>query len=232
MIHRFKTWKRNRRGQYSHDIVDPEERRKSEHYSRWMDHEILRHWWRNFAEVAPGVYRSNHPTLARFERYAAMGIRTVLNLRGAKPYAPYHFEVEACARLGLTLIDLPLGARSAPSRDRLMAVLDALATLETPALMHCKSGADRTGLVAAIYLMEHQGVPVQQARRQLSLRFIHLAFTRTGIQDYLLWSYEERLKIGPIAFRTWVETEYDPAVITAGFNDLSFLQKLRLQRLY
>ena len=49
----------------------------------WVDHGILRYRWHNFAEFALGAYRSNHPTIARFEDYAAMGIKTVLTLRGA-----------------------------------------------------------------------------------------------------------------------------------------------------
>ena len=211
---------------FSHDITDPVERRKSRVFMHLFDHEFLRVFWHNFAEVAPGVYRSNHPTRARFEAYAAKGIKTVLNLRGAAPRAYYHFEVEACADLGMTLIDIPLSARRAPGKRRLLETLDILGTIQKPFLMHCKSGADRTGLVAALYLMEVEGRSLAEARRQLSLRFIHLTVTQTGVLDYVLWRYAERLKTSDLTFREWVRTEYDGKQIQADFDATGFRERL------
>lgn len=124
-----------------------------------------------------------------------MGIKTVLNLRGATRHSHYKFEVETCEALGLALIDIPLSARSAPPKVRLLEVVDLFSTLQKPFLMHCKSGADRTGLVSAIYLMSVEGQSVEEAKKQLSFRFLHLAFTKTGILDYIIWSYRKRTEL-------------------------------------
>lgn len=224
----LKTWQKNAREKYTHDIFDPEERRKSRFYTLWIDHEILRIHWHNFANIAPGAYRSNHPTRARFEEYTAMGIKTVLNLRGATRHSHYKFEVETCEALGLALIDIPLSARSAPPKVRLLEVVDLLPTLQKPFLMHCKSGADRTGLVSAIYLMSVEGQSVEEAKKQLSFRFLHLAFTKTGILDYVIWSYRKRIEQGYIGFREWVETEYNSAEMTAGFAKATLRERLAM----
>jgi protein tyrosine/serine phosphatase len=214
---RLRDWEKKTQDKYSHDIDDPDERQKSRFYTRWIDHEILRIHWHNFAEIAPGAYRANHPTHERFDDYAKMGIKTILNLRGANRNSHYKFEAETCAKLGLELIDIPLSARNAPTKERLLEVIDLLPRLNRPFLMHCKSGADRTGLVAALYLMVVEGRGVEQAKKQLSLRFLHLSFTSTGILDYILWRYQERQDQNIISFRDWVETEYEATDMSAGF---------------
>jgi protein tyrosine/serine phosphatase len=187
------------------------------HY-QFVDHAILRAVWTNFFEIAPGVYRSNQPTHARFRRYRDMGIRTVINLRGAEVYAHYFFEKESCEALGLTLIDAKLRARRAVPAEWILAVIKAMREAPRPMLFHCKSGADRAGFAAAVYLMVFEGVPVAEARRQLGLKYVHLKFTRTGVQGYILDVYEARLARGPIAFEDWILQEYDHKVIQAAFD--------------
>jgi len=224
----LKQIERRHRDSFSHDIVDPVERKKSQSYLRWVDHEILRIHWHNFAEITPGAYRSNHPTRERMEHYAQLGITTIVNLRGPNKLAPYNFEVEACRDLGLELIDIPLSARRAAPRERMLELVDLLCNLPTPFLLHCKSGADRTGLASALYLMLVHDVPVEQAKRQLTIRHVHLNFTQTGILDYIMWVYEQRNARSPIGFRDWIATEYDHERISDEFAKVPFWKRLRL----
>lgn len=205
------------RKSFGHDITDPAERKKSHWHVRWLDHGILRTFWHNFERVSEGVYRSNHPDHKRFAKYADMGIKTVLNLRGVAQRPHYLFEHESCARLGLTLVTVHMSARNAPDRDRLLEVLDAFDTMERPFLMHCKSGADRTGLVATLYLMVHEGQSLAQARKQLSFRYLHIRKTSTGILDHFFDVYAARNAQDPIAIVDWIKTEYDRDALTTGF---------------
>ena len=207
------------RNSFGHDIDDPVERRRSEWHLDWLDHGILRRRWHNFAQVAPGVYRSNHPNHKRFAAYADLGIKTVLNLRGQAKQPHYLFEVESCERLGLTLVNVQMAARRAPERRELLDLLDAFATMERPFLMHCKSGADRTGLAAAIYLMIYEGADIATARRQLSFRFVHIRRTSTGILDHFLDVYAARAAQSPITIDAWIRDEYDRDALTRSFAD-------------
>jgi protein tyrosine/serine phosphatase len=206
------------RKSFGHDIVDPAERRKSQWHLRWLDHGIFRTFWHNFEKIAPGAYRSNQPDDKRFEAYAAMGIKTVLNLRGEALQPHYLFEVESCETHGLTLIPAKMSARRAPKVERLLEVLDAFATMERPFVMHCKSGADRTGLAAAIYLMLYDDASLEQARKQLSFRYLHIRKTQTGILDYFLDVYAERNAQSPIAIDTWIRTEYDEVALKDSYD--------------
>jgi protein tyrosine/serine phosphatase len=210
-------WERSLHHRFTHDITDPEERRRSHFYVTWLDHGFLRRFWTNHAEVAPGVFRSNHPGHDRLSDLAEEGIKTILNLRGGHEVAHHRFEVESCHALGMELLTVHMAARAAPLRERLLELIEAFETAEKPLLMHCKSGADRTGLASAIYLMHFEGVPLEVARRQLSPRFLHFRQSKTGILDHVLDMYADRLKQGPIAFIDWVKTEYDPEEATRGF---------------
>lgn len=57
--------------------------------------------------------------------------------------------------------------------------------IDGPFLMHCKSGSDRAGLASALYLLD-QGRPVAEARKMMSLRYLHLANSDAGILDVML----------------------------------------------
>lgn len=201
------------------DLDDPEHRRKAMTHYNWFDHAILRRRWTNFFEIAPGVYRSNQPTHERFETYAAMGIKAVLNLRGEGVQPRYLLEKETCDSLGIKMVNISLHARKAPPKENLLQVIEAMRTIDRPFLMHCKSGADRAGLASAVYLMVYEGVPVSEAKKMLSVKFIHLKWSKTGILDYFLEVYEARLRKGDIAFLDWLRDEYDEEALTAGFHN-------------
>ena len=202
---------------YGTDISTATARRAAWWHFQLMDHAFLRALWTNLDRVAPGVWRANQPSQARLKRYfAKLGLKSVLNLRGAPDQGFYLFEAEVCRDLGLTLHDIGLSARRAPARTALLEVLDLLQTLEKPVLIHCKSGADRTGLVAALYLMTVEGRPVSVARKQLSLRYLHVKASATGILDHLLDRYEA--EANGRTFRVWVEQDYDADRIWDSFQ--------------
>ncbi|KUF10351.1 phosphatase domain-containing protein [Pseudoponticoccus marisrubri] len=209
---------RRLRHSFGKDISDPAARRWSLLHYNLFDHAFLRSVWTNFWPVAPGVWRSNQPTHRRFEKYAAMGIRTVINLRGEDKHAHYLFEKESVEALGMTLVNAKLWAREAAPRSRILAVIDALRAAEKPMMFHCKSGADRAGFVAATYLLVFENAPVSEAKAQLGLKYIHLDFTKTGVQDYVLRLYEARLLLGEIGFEDWIRNEYRAKPIQAAWD--------------
>ena len=213
----LKTWEVALRTSWGDDISTPALRRQALWHFHLFDHAWLRILWTNFDEVAPGVYRSNQPDPARLAKLRDIGVRTIVNLRGTPRQSHYLFEAESCAALGLTMVNLQLHARRAAPRSELLTLIETFRTAEKPLLMHCKSGADRAGLAAAIYLLAIEGRGVAEARRQLGPRYIHFRWSQTGICDHLLDAFEARLAKGPIGFEDWIATEYDPAALEADF---------------
>ncbi|RKF14126.1 protein tyrosine phosphatase [Roseovarius spongiae] len=218
LIKRLTEWERNLRQSYNTDLSTPENRRRANIYNLWFDHAALRVLWTNHYPVAPGVWRSNQPTHRRFERLKAMGFRSVLNLRGSAGAAHYLAEEESCARLGLNLVSVTLHARFAAPPEDIAAVIAAFRSIEKPFVMHCKSGADRAGFAAAIYLMVIEGRPVSEARKMLGLKYIHFRRSRTGVLDYILDLYDARNARDPIGFEDWVATEYDNEQVQRDFE--------------
>ena len=204
---------------YGTDISTPKARQAAWWHFQLMDHAFLRALWTNLDLVAPGVWRANQPSPKRLKGYfQKLQLKSVLNLRGAPDQGFYLFEAEVCRDLGLTLHDVALSARRPPTRDGLLMVLDLLAALQKPTLIHCKSGADRTGLVAALYLLTVEHRSLAEARRQLSLRYLHVKASATGILDHLLDVFAA--EANGRTFRDWVEQDYDPDRIWASFQTL------------
>ncbi|PJE32028.1 Tyrosine phosphatase family protein [Pseudooceanicola antarcticus] len=222
---RIRQWERDLRNHYNTDLSTPENRRRAHIYNLWFDHAILRTFWTNFYEIAPGVWRSNHPTHKRFEQMKEMGITHVLNLRGAGGAAHYLTEKESCDRLGLTMVDCNLHARHAVPAEEILKVIEAFRSIPRPFVMHCKSGADRAGFAAALYLLCIEGRPVEEARKMLSLKYIHIRQSKTGVLDYTLDQYAQRNARSPIGFEAWLKTEYDPEQIMAGFKALPWWRR-------
>ena len=143
------------------------------------------------------------------------GIKTVLDVR-ANPndLSPeYMGEDKAVAEVGATYRSFPMvGSRELPQKS-VLELLDIVDKAEPPLLVHCTSGTHRSGLVAAIWLMERDGVSFEEAEKQLSARFGYFYLERklkSTIQghptlDNLLWRYGEYKRKDDISFRTWVE---------------------------
>jgi hypothetical protein len=69
---------------------------------------------------------------------------------------------------------------------------------------------------ALLHLKE--GVPLERAKRQLSLRYGHSRFGRSGVLDLFFDRYIEDNRRTPVAFLDWVETVYDPEELTRAFQ--------------
>jgi protein tyrosine phosphatase (PTP) superfamily phosphohydrolase (DUF442 family) len=135
--------------------------------SLFIDHAALRLGWRNWGAVEEGrLYRSNHPLPWQLRQAARRsGLRTVINLRGERETCGSDRLGRAeAAALGLAHVDAPFESRGAPHRDRVLRLAEIYRAMAEPALIHCKSGADRTGLAAGIWLLL-QGRPPERRWR-------------------------------------------------------------------
>lgn len=184
------------------------------------DHQFIRMWWWNLDEVAPGVWRSNQPSPWRLRHLTGrLGLATVVSLRGDQPQSFNLLEARACADLGVTFTHLNgVEARGLVPAAQMLRIVDGIAAQPKPVLFHCKSGADRTGLIACLYLIliERRDVAATAAEHLRPGR-IHFRRTRSGVLDHLFRVY---LRDGAgLDFRHWLETAYDPAAIAADFED-------------
>jgi hypothetical protein len=183
-----------------------------------VDHAIFRLVWSNLAMVAPGrLYRCNHPPPGRLARLTRrLGLRTLINLRGPTRNGSDALSRAAAGQLGLDFIDMAFESRGAPHRERILRLHEIYRSMRTPALLHCKSGADRAGLAAGLYLL-FEGAAAADALRQLSWRFGHVRQARTGILDAFFLRYQREGE-GRIPFLDWVREEYDEVALRRDFH--------------
>ncbi len=184
-----------------------------------VDHGVLRLAYLNRHRVGRGlVWRSAQPAPHDFSWFKRHGVRTIVSLRGGREHGSWQLQREACEREGLVLREFVVRSREAPNREMLLGARDFFASVEYPALLHCKSGADRAGFAAALYLILHEGRPVAEAARQLSPRFGHFRFAKTGILDAFFESYLAQGERRGLSFLEWVETVYDPEALQREFR--------------
>lgn len=149
------------------------------------DHGLLRKFYDNTHEVSSEkLWRSYQPSPADLKKWKERGVRTIVNLRGDAPSGFYFLEEEACRKLGLDFVSFRVFSRDAPSKEILHDARKLFKNITYPAMMHCKSGADRAGLMATLYLFFHEGAPLDEAMKQLSFRYGHVKHGKTGVIDY------------------------------------------------
>jgi protein tyrosine/serine phosphatase len=133
----------------------------------------------NFHPVVQGeLYRSAQPPPERIAAYQKEhGIKTIINLRGSNVgSAWYDDEVAEAMRLGIAHVDFRMSARRELTEQQFNDLIALLRTVEKPVLVHCTAGADRSGLVAALYLAAIAKRGEAEAESQISFWYGHIPF--------------------------------------------------------
>ena len=148
----------------------------------------------NFHTVAEErVYRSRQLSQEELIHYIqTYQIKSILNLRGMNTGSDwYENELRVSRELGVTHHDYGISANRDVSDKDLNAVLGIIRDVPKPLLIHCKSGADRTSLIAALYLYDFEGRSPDDASVQLSILHGHFPFfgNSTAAMDRTFWRY-------------------------------------------
>jgi tyrosine-protein phosphatase SIW14 len=99
----------------------------------------------NLHQVTPTLYRGGQPTAAGMRQLKAMGVKTVINLRS------FNSDKDELGDTGLAYEHIYMKAWH-PEREDIIRFLQIVTDKDrTPVFVHCQHGADRTGLMCAIY---------------------------------------------------------------------------------
>jgi protein tyrosine/serine phosphatase len=116
----------------------------------------------NLHQITPTLYRSEQPTPLGFQNLEKLGIRTVINLRA---FSNDDDEVRGTALRTERVRILTWNVDDAQVIEVMRMLRD---TGNGPFLIHCKHGADRTGLMSAMYRVLEQGWTVDDALAELT----------------------------------------------------------------
>jgi protein tyrosine/serine phosphatase len=185
----------------------------------FKDYAFFRVPYPNAHWISRDLVRSSQPWPFQLRSWRDQGIKTIINLRGEERGSHYSLEQDACRRLGLTAIDFKLWSRAAPTRAMVEEAKRLFETIEYPALIHCKSGADRAGLMSVLYRHFQLGEPVREALRELSWTRGHAKAGLTGVLDYFFERYLAEGEPAGLSLLEWVRRpDYDPAAINTAFR--------------
>jgi protein tyrosine phosphatase (PTP) superfamily phosphohydrolase (DUF442 family) len=160
----------------------------------------------NFHELQSGVaYRSGTMSPRKLaKKIRKHGIRTVINLRGAQPQKKWWLKQNALLKkMGIAFYNIPMNAKTLPSRRNIIELLDVFDHAQRPLLIHCQAGADRTSEAAALWKITQEGATPEEALKQLSPSFGHLR-KRYPAKTFFIRLLPEK------NVRAWIEQHYDP----------------------
>lgn len=191
------------------------------HLEAWfVDHEILRVLYRNFYKLSNDAFRSNHPSPAFIKKLKkANHVKTIISMRRADSTGQYRLEKQACDDIGITLINHPMSSRSFPDANKIMQAKSILENADYPILIHCKSGADRAGMMSVFYKHFILKQPIKQALSELSMKYGHFRWADTGKLDVFFEDFLQFEQQNPnISFTEWVQDHYDKPKLNEEFH--------------
>lgn len=148
----------------------------------------------NFHQVNEKLYRGGQPQRGGLKKLSELGIKTVINLRGASDETRKE-QTEAEAS-GMRYFNIPMSALGRPTDaqvERAMAAIDARENW--PVFVHCQRGADRTGVIVAVYRISRDHWTAVKATTEAK------RFGMAGIQfskkDYIADYYNRRRDAQP-----------------------------------
>ncbi|HEY1402644.1 MAG TPA: tyrosine-protein phosphatase [Pyrinomonadaceae bacterium] len=140
---------------------------------------------KNFGRMDERFYRGAQPKEADYRSLAALGIKTVIDLRDdAKDY-----EKPAVEALGMRYVNIPMSDKDYPREEQIEAFLKLANDPETGAFyVHCAGGRHRTGVMGAVYRFTKYGWDYDRVYKEMK---DYDFYTRWGhgdmkkyVQDY------------------------------------------------
>jgi len=138
----------------------------------------------NFQKVDDQVYRGAQPTDSGFKDLAQLGIKTIVDLRDVGEHSQAD-EEKVVTALGMRYVSIPMHGMSTPKDDKVAAVQALFNdTASGPVFVHCKRGADRTGMVVAVYRISHDQWDNKKALSEA--KSYGMSFFERAIQSYVM----------------------------------------------
>lgn len=156
----------------------------------------------NFNVVDEGkLYRSAQLNEAELEELIQKyHIKTVISLRG-KPGETFWYQgtQEELSKYGVKFHYLGISDDFYPDQDQVRKIFDVFKSENYPILVHCRVGADRTGMISALYKKLILKSSEEEAREQLSFKYWHVQAFHPAMN----------LFVGKVKSLDWLMNDYN-----------------------
>ncbi len=153
----------------------------------------------NLHKVSGTLYRSAQPSKKGMKNLKALGITTVVNLRS------FHSDRGEIGETGLGYEHIYMKAWHPEEKEAVRFLQIVTDKKRTPVLVHCQHGADRTGIMCALYRVAIDGWTKKEALREM---------TKGGFGFHQVWvnlpDWVKDLDVEKIKKKAGLEEKPDP----------------------
>lgn len=143
----------------------------------------------NFHKVSDTLYRGAQPLSGGVKKLAELGVKTIINLRGEDDLTRQEKKDGEAA--GLHYFSVSMAGLSAPSDEQVARVMAIIDNPENqPVFIHCKRGSDRTGTIAAVYRISHDGWNSDRAIAEA--KTYGMSWMEFGMKSYISDYYKRK----------------------------------------
>src|SRR5215831_6451819 len=148
----------------------------------------------DFGKLNDNYYRGAQPTREDYARLAALGIRTVVDLRQDRT----HEDQALVEAAGMKFYSIPMNKSYPPSESVIHRFLEIVNDpANQPVFVHCKGGRVRTGVTTAIYRITHDCWTPDQAYAEMKKYHFHSlahdALNRHHALKYFVYRYYDSI---------------------------------------
>jgi len=149
---------------------------------------------KNFGQLDERFYRGAQPTEADVKDLAALGIKTIIDLRDD----PTSYEKRAAESLGLHYVNIPMSDTRYPKEEQIQQFLKLATDPATGAFyVHCAGGRHRTGVAGAVYRMTVYGWDYDRTYGEMKKFDFYTRWGHGAMKDYVQ-DYWKKVQVGEI----------------------------------
>src|SRR2546425_4964567 len=145
---------------------------------------------KNFGQMDEHFYRGAQPQESDYKGLAALGIKTIVDLRDD----PASYEKRAAEASGMRYVNIPMSDSSTPRDEQIQQFLKLANDPATGKFfVHCAGGRHRTGVMGAVYRMSKYGWDFNQAYKEMENYDFYTRWGHGALKDYVS-DYSAHLK--------------------------------------
>ncbi len=153
---------------------------------------------KNFGQMDERFFRGGQPKEEEYKELAALGIKTVIDLRED----PEEYEKRNVEALGMRYVNIPMISKKYPESTHVEQFLKLVDDPETGKFfVHCAGGRHRTGVMGAVYRFNHYKWDFEQVYSEMKK---YDFYTRWGHGDFkkFVQDYAENIQKAATATAT------------------------------
>lgn len=137
---------------------------------------------KNFGQMDEHFYRGAQPAEGDYKDLAALGIKTIIDLRDD----PTSYAKREAESAGLRYVNIPMSDSATPRDEQIEQFLKLAADPATGSFyVHCAGGRHRTGVMGAVYRMNHDGWDFDKAYKEMKAYDFYTRWGHGALKDYV-----------------------------------------------